>query len=38
LAEVETFIDDPVAWSKAHGGVAEERMLTQPFAGQPKGA
>jgi orotate phosphoribosyltransferase len=38
LAEVETFIDDPVAWSKAHGGVAEERMLAQPFAGQPKGA
>jgi orotate phosphoribosyltransferase len=38
LAEVETFIIDPVAWSKAHGGVAEERMLAQPFAGQPKGA
>ena len=38
LAEVETFIDDPVAWSKAHGGVAEERMLARPFAGQPRGA
>ncbi len=38
LAEVETFIVDPVAWSKAHGGVAEERKLTQPFAGQPRGA
>ena len=38
LAEVETFIDDPVGWSKAHGGVAEERKLAQPFAGQPRGA
>jgi orotate phosphoribosyltransferase len=23
LAEVETFINDPAGWSKAHGGVAE---------------
>ena len=37
-AEVETVSVGPAGWSKAHGGVAEERKLAQPFAGQPRGA
>lgn len=35
LVEVEKFLDDPVEWSKAHGGVAEERKIIQPFSGKP---
>ena len=35
LEEVKDFLNDPIEWSRAHGGVAEERMLSQPYAGKP---
>lgn len=35
LKEVEEFLNDPIAWSRAHGGVAEERMISQPYGGRP---
>jgi orotate phosphoribosyltransferase len=35
LAEVNDFLSDPIGWSRAQGGVAEERMLSQPYGGKP---
>ena len=35
LDEVEKFLNDPVGWSKANGGIAEERKIVQPFTGKP---
>ena len=35
LNEVEKFLNDPVGWSKANGGIAEKRKIVQPFTGKP---
>ena len=36
LAELERFLDDPIRWSRAHGGVGEERPVAQPYSGDPR--
>lgn len=36
LAELEHFLDDPISWSRAHGGVGEERPVAQPYSGDPR--
>lgn len=37
LTELERFLDDPISWSRAHGGVGEEKPIAQPYAGDPTG-
>jgi orotate phosphoribosyltransferase len=36
LAELERFLDDPIGWSRAHGGVGEQKPIAQPYAGDPQ--
>ncbi len=36
LAELERFLDDPIRWSRTHGGVGEERPVAQPYSGDPR--
>lgn len=36
LAELERFLDEPIRWSRAHGGVGEERPIAQPYSGDPQ--
>ena len=35
LDEVEEFLHDPVSWSKANGGIGEERRIAQPYSSRP---
>ena len=36
LSELERFLDDPIGWSRTHGGVGEERPVAQPYSGDPR--
>ncbi len=36
LAELERFLDDPISWSRSHGGVGEQKPIAQPYAGNPQ--
>mgnify|MGYP001425113833 CR=1 FL=1 len=36
LTELELFLNDPISWSRAHGGVGEQKPIAQPYAGDPQ--